>query len=103
MTDDTDRKAENGEGSGGGSGAASPVSPGPDSTGADFAKKAKERGSELDAVRSLIQMPLAWTNSPAEIIAACARTVMRSRWPRALTPSTQKPFGLAPSRSRFLT
>src|SRR5260370_10912274 len=43
-------------------------------------------------VRSLTQVPLAWTNSPAEIIAACPRTVIRSRWPRALTRSTQKPF-----------
>src|SRR3974390_3795715 len=43
-------------------------------------------------VRSLIQVPLTWTNSPAEIIAAWPRTVTRSRWPRALTRSTQKPF-----------
>ena len=43
-------------------------------------------------VRSLIQEPLAWTNSPAEIIAAWPTRVMRSRWPRALTRSTQKPF-----------
>jgi hypothetical protein len=35
---------------------------------------------------------LAWTNSPAEIIAAWPRTVIRSRWPRALTRSTQNPF-----------
>src|ERR1700758_5615440 len=34
----------------------------------------QERGFELDAMRgSLIQNPLAWTNSPAEIIAACQR------------------------------
>ena len=43
-------------------------------------------------VRSLIQDPLAWTNSPAEIIAAWPTRVMRSRWPRALTRRTQKPF-----------
>src|SRR5882757_10615165 len=40
-------------------------------------------------VRSLTQVPLAWTNSPAAIIAAWPRTVIRSRWPRALTRSTQ--------------
>src|SRR5713226_23488 len=43
-------------------------------------------------VRSLTQAPLAWTNSPAEIIAAWPRTVIRSRCPRALTRRTQKPF-----------
>ena len=43
-------------------------------------------------MRSLIQDPIAWTNSPAEIIAACPMTVMRSRWPRALTRRTQKPL-----------
>jgi len=43
-------------------------------------------------VRSFIQEPLVWMNSPAEIIAAWPTTVMRSRWPRALTRSTQKPF-----------
>ena len=43
-------------------------------------------------VRSLIQDPLACTNSPAEIIAAWPTRVMRSRWPRALTRSTQKPL-----------
>src|SRR5215469_6904764 len=43
-------------------------------------------------VRSLTQDPLAWTNSPAEIIAAWPTTVMRSRWPRALTRSTQNPL-----------
>src|SRR5438105_7936050 len=43
-------------------------------------------------VRSLIQDPLAWTNSPAEIIAAWPTRVMRSRWPRVLTRRTQKPF-----------
>src|SRR5205085_8844576 len=41
--------------------------------------------------RSLIQAPLACTNSPAEIIAAWPSTVIRSRWPRALTRSTQNP------------
>src|SRR5215468_6528134 len=39
------------------------------------------------SVLSLTQPPLAWTNSPAEIIAACPTRVMRSRWPRALTRS----------------
>src|SRR5215468_6756533 len=43
-------------------------------------------------VRSLTQDPFAWTNSPAEIIAAWPTRVIRSRWPRALTRSTQKPF-----------
>ena len=43
-------------------------------------------------VRSLIQPPLAWMNSPAEIIAAWPITVIRSRCPRALTRNTQKPF-----------
>jgi hypothetical protein len=43
-------------------------------------------------VRSLIQEPLAWTNSPDEIIAAWPMTVIRSRCPLALTRSTQKPF-----------
>ena len=42
--------------------------------------------------RSLIQAPLAWTNSPAEIIAACPSTVISSRWPRALMRNTQKPL-----------
>jgi hypothetical protein len=41
-------------------------------------------------VRSLVQDPLARTNSPAEIIAAWPTKVMRSPWPRALTRSTQK-------------
>src|SRR3954452_3625290 len=41
--------------------------------------------------RSLTQVPLAWTNSPALIAAAAPTTVARSRWPRALTRSTQKP------------
>src|ERR1700736_1464500 len=43
-------------------------------------------------VRSLIQLPLAWANSPAEINAAWPRTVIRSRCPRALTRRTRKPF-----------
>jgi hypothetical protein len=30
--------------------------------------------------------------SPAEIVAACPTSVTRSRWPRALVRSTQKPF-----------
>jgi exodeoxyribonuclease V alpha subunit len=39
----------------------------------------------LDAVRAVVDpAPLAWTNSPAEIIAAWPIRVMRSRWPRAL-------------------
>src|SRR3954451_2264292 len=42
-------------------------------------------------VRSLTQVPLAWTNSPAVIAAAAPTTVTRSRWPRALTRRTQKP------------
>src|SRR4051812_23813669 len=41
--------------------------------------------------RSLTQVPLAWTNSPAPIAAAAPTTVARSRWPRTLTRSTQKP------------
>jgi hypothetical protein len=43
-------------------------------------------------VPSLTQVPLAWTNSPAEIIAAWPRTVIKSRCPRALIRRTQKPF-----------
>jgi hypothetical protein len=43
-------------------------------------------------VRSLTQVPLAWTNSPALIAAAAPTTVTSSRWPRTLTRSTQKPF-----------
>src|SRR5688572_15124542 len=43
-------------------------------------------------VRSLTQVPEAWTNSPALIVAAALTTVTRSRWPRTLTRSTQKPF-----------
>src|SRR5271165_4144074 len=42
--------------------------------------------------RSFTQAPLIWTNSPALIIAAWPTTVIRSRWPRALTRSTQNPF-----------
>jgi hypothetical protein len=42
-------------------------------------------------VRSLIQVPLAWTSSPALIAAAAPTTVTSSRWPRTLTRSTQKP------------
>ena len=34
---------------------------------------------------------MAWTNSPALIAAAAPTTVTRSRWPRTLTRSTQKP------------
>ena len=43
-------------------------------------------------VRSLTQDPLACTNSPAAVIAAWPRTVIRSRWPRAFTYKTQNPF-----------
>src|SRR5512134_1647554 len=43
-------------------------------------------------VRSLTHRPLAWTNSPAPIAAAWPMTVIRSRWPRAFTRSTQKPL-----------
>ncbi len=42
-------------------------------------------------VRSVTQVPLAWTNSPAPIIAACPTRLTRSRRPRALTRSTQNP------------
>src|SRR3954452_1255850 len=41
--------------------------------------------------RSLTQVPLAWTNSPAPIAAAAPTRVTRSRWPRAFTRRTQKP------------
>ena len=51
----------------------------------------KEALNWTPCVRSLIQDPLAWTNSPAEIIAAWPRTVIKSRCPRALTRRTQKP------------
>jgi len=43
-------------------------------------------------VRSLAQLPLACTNSPAEISAAWPTIVTGSRWPRASTLSTQKPL-----------
>jgi hypothetical protein len=43
-------------------------------------------------VRSFTQAPLIWTNSPALIIAAWPTTMTRSRWPLALTRSTQNPF-----------
>jgi hypothetical protein len=39
----------------------------------------KEALNWTPCVRSLIQDPLAWTNSPAEIIAAWPTRVMRSR------------------------
>src|SRR5215475_4219160 len=42
-------------------------------------------------VRSLTQSPLAVIHSPGEIVAAWPTTVVRSRCPRALTRSTQKP------------
>jgi hypothetical protein len=40
----------------------------------------------------LIQFPLAWTNSPAEIRAAWPTTVTKSRGPRTFTRRTQNPF-----------
>ena len=43
-------------------------------------------------VWSLTHSPDAVIHSPAEIVAACPTTVTRSRWPRALMRSTQKPF-----------
>ena len=43
-------------------------------------------------VRSFTQSPDAVIHSPAEIVAAWPTTVTRSRWPRALTRMTQKPF-----------
>ena len=43
-------------------------------------------------VRSLNHSPVAVIHSPAEIAAECPTTVTRSRCPRALTRSTQKPF-----------
>src|ERR1019366_3222429 len=45
-------------------------------------------------VWSLIHSPDAVTHSPAEIVAACPTTVMRSRCPRALIRRTQKPLSL---------
>src|SRR6266550_1868851 len=42
--------------------------------------------------RSLTQLPDAVTHSPAEIAAAWPTKVTRSRWPRALIRTTQKPF-----------
>ena len=42
-------------------------------------------------VRSLVHSPEAVIHSPAEIVAAWPTTVTKSRWPRALTRSTQKP------------
>jgi hypothetical protein len=47
---------------------------------------------ELFIIRPLIHRPLAWTNSPAPIAAAWPTSVIRSRWPRAFTRSTQKPL-----------
>ena len=43
-------------------------------------------------VRSLVHSPEAVTQSPAEIVAAWPIVVTRSRWPRALSRRTQKPF-----------
>ena len=42
--------------------------------------------------RSVVHHPVALTNSPALIAAACPTTATRSRCPRAFTRSTQKPF-----------
>src|SRR6476619_2958049 len=42
-------------------------------------------------VRSLIQLPLICTHSPAAMLAAWPTTVTRSRCPRTLTRRTQKP------------
>ena len=42
-------------------------------------------------VRSLVHSPEAVIHSPAEIVAAWPTAVTRSRWPRALIRSTQKP------------
>src|SRR5215208_2222603 len=42
-------------------------------------------------VRSLTQIPLAWTNSPGLMAGAAPTTVTSSRCPRTLTRSTQKP------------
>ena len=42
-------------------------------------------------VRSLVHSPEAVIHSPAEIVAAWPTVVTRSRWPRALIRSTQKP------------
>ncbi len=47
------------------------------------------------AQRALVyqgMLPLALTNSPALMTAACPTTAIRSRWPRALTRNTQNPF-----------
>ena len=43
-------------------------------------------------VRSLTHSPEAVIHSPAPTMAAWPTTVARSRWPRALVRSTQKPF-----------
>src|SRR6202035_5254604 len=43
-------------------------------------------------VRSLTHSPDTVTHSPAAITAAWPTTVIKSRWPRALMRSTQKPF-----------
>src|SRR5580704_7885137 len=43
-------------------------------------------------VRSLTHSPDAVTHSPAAITAAWPMTVIKSRWPRAFTRRTQKPF-----------
>jgi hypothetical protein len=43
-------------------------------------------------VRSLTHSPEPVIHSPAEMAAACPTRVTRSRWPRAFTLRTQKPF-----------
>jgi hypothetical protein len=58
----------------------------------DKGRGAGARANWTPRVRLLIQLPFVWTNSPAEIIAEWPIKVIRSRCPRALTRSTQKPF-----------
>ena len=43
-------------------------------------------------VRSVTQLPLAWTCSPARMVAQWPTTVSSSRRPRTFTRSTAKPF-----------
>ncbi len=56
------------------------------------AERRKSARNCTPCVRSLTHRPLAWTNSPAPMVAAWPMTVIRSRWPRAFTRSTQKPL-----------
>jgi len=58
-----------------------------------YVKRGKTDAADAEAIcEALIQVPLICTHSPDVIAAACPTTVTRSRWPRALIRSTQKPL-----------